>query len=110
MDSTRFKYTVALAAALVLGSVAARADETEIAVRANDLNLATEAGQAELNKRVTLAADAVCGGRDVTRTTQDWIAFRACRGNALAKAAPQMKAVTLAQSKGTFQVGMTSDK
>jgi UrcA family protein len=61
-------------------------------VRYNDLNLATEDGQATLNRRIAQAAKSVCWQADGPTLT-DRAQYAACRSTALASAQPKLNAV-----------------
>jgi UrcA family protein len=98
---TRFAASLALSGA-VLAAPAFAANPAEqapsIAVRTNDLDLATEAGARTLDHRIHRAALAVCpdlDGRDLNMTT----AILVCRATALASG--QAKAqLALAKARG----------
>jgi UrcA family protein len=72
------------AAALAAGSVA-----RQVAVKVSDLDLQTEAGRQELQRRVTLAARKVCPDVD-SRTLRTKMAGRACVDRAVREALGQV--------------------
>lgn len=63
-----------------------------VAVRADDLNLASNAGRTVLQNRVALAVEKVCAPVQ-GRTPWEVQAYRACRASARAGAAPQVEAM-----------------
>lgn len=91
--------TVAAVTLFAAPAYAGDADETSVAVRYGDLNLASEDGVAAFTARVTRAAASVCRPADVRRLDQAQ-AFAACRVKAIADAKPQMQLAINAARKG----------
>jgi UrcA family protein len=82
----------------ILRGVPAMAADTagnSTVVHYSDLNLATEDGQATLNRRITQAANKVCWQADGPTLT-DRAQYAACRSTALASAQPTLNAVIAA--------------
>lgn len=100
----------ALFAAIPMAANAADAGAApRVAVHADDLNLATKAGRTVLQNRVALAVEKVCAPVE-GRTPWEVQAYRACRKNARAGAAPQVEAIVahngqkVAVERGTASV------
>ena len=74
-------------------------------VHYSDLNLATENGQAALNRRVAKAADNVCWQADGPTLT-DHEQYAACRSTALASAQPKLNAV-IASARSDHRYAMS---
>jgi UrcA family protein len=93
--------SLALSAALFGGPALAQpaADGASTAVRTADLDLATDAGAADLHSRVVHAAAAVCGDvdqHDLRAVSQ----MMACRKIAMASAQPQVEIALAAARSG----------
>jgi UrcA family protein len=96
-------------AAISTPAFAALGTETlSVVVPTADLNLASEAGQASLARRIDAAATRICGPAD-SRNLQFWRATRACHADAVAGAghqaqlarAGEAKAIRLAMTDGS---------
>ena len=68
----------------------------------SDLNLASTAGQDQLDRRLNLALKMVCG-RESGQSGKEWLAARQCEKRAMTQIAPQ-RAIAIAQS-GTRLAG-----
>jgi UrcA family protein len=99
---------ITTAATLSSPARAADTDTRSTLVRYNDLDLTTDAGEAQLKQRVARAAKAVCGPLD-GRTLADHERFDTCRGNAIASASPQMNAVIASVRSSDHRYAMTRD-
>jgi UrcA family protein len=94
--------TALLSAVLLLTALplAANAGETRsVTVQSGDLNLASDAGRATFQHRVTRAVTEVCGPT-FGRTTEEVQAYASCAKAAQASAAPQMDAMVAAAKSG----------
>jgi len=78
-------------------------DPAAIRVSYADLNLATAAGQVELDRRIARAVEAVCPTPDL-RVIRDVMAADACRATAQARVAEQRQ-VALATARPVVQIG-----
>lgn len=91
-----FARTVAvLAGTLLLAVTPAMAQDTSVSVNTGDLDLATEAGRAQLDRRIRKAANKVCDMGSTGLPMQ--IAFQVCRSDVLSSA--DQKVQQLAASK-----------
>jgi UrcA family protein len=86
--------TLPVLAILAAGAPAMAADATgnSTVVRYSDLNLASDDGQATLNRRIAQAAKSVCWQADGPTLTEHQD-YAACRSTALASAQPTLNAV-----------------
>ena len=84
-----------LIAALALGSIAipASAEEVQIEVRYDDLNLESPAGQKALDRRIDQAVNRACGAGAITGTRIPAPATKACVAQLKAKAGEQFAAL-----------------
>lgn len=95
---------VAAAAALVTPTVSQAQDTRSERVSYADLDLATGAGQAQLQRRIGFAAKSVCDAGSYTDLTMMPI-VRACRQSAISGAQPAYHAaVAAAEHRGTVTV------
>jgi UrcA family protein len=97
----RIATSLALSGGLLAGPALARpaADGASTSVRFADLDLTTDAGAAALHSRVARAATAVCGDAD-QRDLAAASRMMACRGVAMASAAPQVELALNAARNG----------
>ncbi len=92
--STAFAILTATAPAMAAGPA-----DNSTGVHYSDLDLATEDGQAALNRRIAHAADKVCWQADGPTLT-DHEQYAACRSTALASAQPKLNAVIASARSG----------
>jgi UrcA family protein len=95
---------VAVAATLVVPTVSQAQDTRSTRVHYADLDLASNAGQTALQRRIAFAARIVCENGDARDLTMAPLVL-ACRDGAIAGAEPAFKAaVAAAEHRGTVTV------
>ncbi len=92
------------AAALVVPTVSRAADANSVRVSYADLNLASNAGQRSLQRRIIFAARIVCELED-SREVSVAIATNRCRSGAIASAQPAFEAAIASSRHGVVLVG-----
>lgn len=97
LHATALLACIALSAAVP--ALAAEAEQLSVTVSVAGLDLATDAGQAALARRVARAASAVCGPVD-SRDLAALARYHACRDDAIAGAAPRVDALIAAAGGG----------
>lgn len=100
-----------LSAALILASApfaASSAQTRSISVHSYDLDLSTQAGQAEMQHRIQRAVDRVCGP-SVGANMDDITASAACSKTAQASAMSQYQAMVKAAQDRHLASGQTPD-
>lgn len=95
-----------LCAATLMISNPAFAQVRSVAVKVNDLNLATPSGQAQLEKRISSAARSVCSTD--SRTVRDLVAAQKCEARAIARAEPKI-ANRIAEYKSQRGIAIRTD-
>lgn len=85
-----------LAAPLVLGAASiaapAAAEELSVVVKYGDLDLASPAGKATLDRRIAAAVEKVCSPAE-RRDLRGWMAWEECKVLTLADAMEQLAAI-----------------
>ena len=108
--SIRFSH-LALSAALVLlsatGLSAREMEKASISVHTSDLDLASEAGQATLEARVSHAVDQLCGNAH-SRSTWEEQNYASCSREARAEVRAQVDAVVAAAENARRMAGGSS--
>jgi UrcA family protein len=95
---------VAVAAALVVPTVSQAAETDSMVVSYSDLNLGSEAGAQVLGRRISYAAQVVCGYQE-SRQFALVIATKTCRKGAIEGVRPAYEAAVAAARHGTVIVG-----
>jgi UrcA family protein len=94
---------LAIATALVVPTVSQAADRDSARVSFADLNLASDAGQKALQRRIAFAARSVCDQAD-PRDLDYMRAVSECRKEAITNAQPAYQAAVAAASNGTVDM------
>ncbi len=95
-----FALAIIASAATITPTVAAEAETVTSIVRTADLDLSSNVGQRELDRRIVQAAREVCGtASDVDLEGKN--AARQCRADTIAQAASQREQLLAAAKSGT---------
>ena len=92
-----------VAAALVLPTVSQAATSNSVTVSYADINLANVAGQQQLQRRISNAADVVCAA-GMSRNLELVAADHLCTTGAIARAAPAYEAAIDNYRRGSVEV------